>query len=147
MPRGEPVVALNVNTYLDSWARSDGGRLDRGTFLSIYSQGVDKFTEAHDVSLLFVSTQHQDEGLTRELMQMCKSTSKHMISNKDYNHVDIKGVLGSVSLLFAMRLHAIILASSMHTPVCGLAYQPKVRHYLKTVGIEDRCMEFDDFTL
>lgn len=147
LPLDEPVLALNINTYLDSWSRADGKSMGREQFLTTYSQAVNAVSAELDVPLLFVSTQHQDVGITQDLMSRCQASTKRFISNTEYNHLEIKGVLGRVSLLFAMRLHAIILASSLLAPVVGLAYQPKVRHYLKTLDLADRCLEFTDFTV
>jgi polysaccharide pyruvyl transferase WcaK-like protein len=51
-----------------------------------------------------------------------------------------------VSLLFAMRLHCIILTSAGHTPVSSLNYLPKVTTYMKSLGLEDYSMGFDNFS-
>ena len=55
-------------------------------------------------------------------------------------------MLGKLQLLLGMRLHATILASSTHTPIIGLPHQPKVAHYFKSIGIEDRILSFKDFS-
>jgi polysaccharide pyruvyl transferase WcaK-like protein len=57
----------------------------------------------------------------------------------------MKGVLRRISLLFGMRLHSMILASSELTPVIGLAYQPKVHHYFRAMQIPERSLGFEHF--
>jgi polysaccharide pyruvyl transferase WcaK-like protein len=97
--------------------------------------------------VLFVCTQVHDVPLTKMVMELVtKAPKKGIITNERYNHYDIKGVLGAVSLLCGMRLHATILASASLTPVLGLPHQPKVIHYFRTIDLEDRIITFKDFT-
>jgi polysaccharide pyruvyl transferase WcaK-like protein len=49
-------------------------------------------------------------------------------------------------LLFAMRLHCLILTSSALTPVISLNYLPKVTTYLKSLGLENYSMSFEHFS-
>ena len=96
---------------------------------------------------MFVATQHLDVPLSKEIMSLLKSRRKvAVVSNVDHSHYDIKGVLGKVSLLFAMRLHSMILASSGLTPVAGLAYQPKIDHYFEALGLPQYSLGFEDFS-
>jgi polysaccharide pyruvyl transferase WcaK-like protein len=46
-----------------------------------------------------------------------------------------------------MRLHSLILASAMHTPILGLVYQDKVRNYLKELNLEEQRFEFSNFNV
>ena len=45
-----------------------------------------------------------------------------------------------------LRLHSQILASSELTPIVGLAFQSKVLHYYRALGLEKNCLSFDNFT-
>jgi polysaccharide pyruvyl transferase WcaK-like protein len=40
-----------------------------------------------------------------------------------------------------------ILASSQHTPILGLAYQPKCAYYFRELGMPDRSIDFKDFAV
>jgi polysaccharide pyruvyl transferase WcaK-like protein len=144
----EEFLALNVNTYLDTWATAEKGKLTRERFVSEYSEAINRFLAKYEVPVLFVVTYHADLSLTEEIVSKLRSKKPvKVITNIDYSHHDIQGVLSRAQLLFAMRLHAMILASSQHTPILGLAYQPKCAYYFRELGMPDRSIDFKDFAV
>ena len=95
---------------------------------------------------LFVCTQHMDVEITNELRQRLDEIMiLGVFSNRDYGHEDVKAVLGTAGLMVGMRLHSIILSAAMLVPVVGLQYQPKVRFFLSSSGLEPYCLEFREF--
>jgi len=143
---GQEFLAININKYLDTWARPRRNPLGKDRFLAVYAQAINRIASETDASVLFVTTQHHDVPITKALMAKI-DCSRHVahLGNIDYSHYDIKGVLGRASLLFAMRLHASILGSSALGPVIGLAYQPKVEFYFNSLGLSDYSLSFDEF--
>lgn len=143
----EELLAVNINAYIDTWARPRRPSMGKEKFLQVYAGALNEVVRQLKVPLLLVCTQHHDVAITNELASRIKSREPvRLISNKDYNHYDIKGVLSKVSLLAAMRLHAMILASSELAPVVGIAYQPKCAYYFKTLELERWMMSFADFS-
>lgn len=143
----QPILGINVNTYIDTWAGPHVTPMGRETFVSTYAAAISRLYAQLKVPLLFVSTQHADVAITREVMSRLEGVDKAaMVSNVEYDHYDIKAVLSKLSLLFAMRLHSMILASSEHVPVVGLAYQPKIHHYFENLGLPEQSMDFSDFS-
>lgn len=143
----EETFAVNVNAYLDTWASPGRVSMGREKFVTAYRAALQRVSQELGVQMLFVSTQHHDVDITREIMAgISSSKPMAMLPNTTYSHYDVKGVLGHVSLLFGMRLHAMILASSMLTPIVGLAYQPKCDYYYESLGLESFSMSFDDFS-
>jgi polysaccharide pyruvyl transferase WcaK-like protein len=141
------IMAVNVNVYLDTWAQTGKESIGEEKFLSTYTNALNKVMRSIDAQLLFITTQHADTDITRTLLSRLNPTIKtFMIPNTEYNHYDMKGVLRNISLLFGMRLHSMILASSELTPVVGLAYQPKVHHYFSTIGLREYSLGFEDFS-
>lgn len=144
---GEEILGVNVSKYLDTWAGASRESMGKEKFLSTYSAALNRALKQLGVPVLFVSTQHHDVPLTLELMNRVDvPVKKAHISNIEHTHYEIMGVLGKVSLLFGMRLHATILASAGLTPVLALPHQPKVSHYFKTLGIEDYALTFDNYS-
>jgi polysaccharide pyruvyl transferase WcaK-like protein len=47
-------------------------------------------------------------------------------------------------LVLAVRLHALLLAASMETPVVGIAYEQKVRSLFEVLGLEGYCHDLFD---
>ncbi len=140
-------IAINVNPYLDSWAGATSAGLDKSSFLTAYAAALRKVWETTQVPYLLVCTQHMDVDISSELQdrldpEMCIGR----FSNRYCGHQDIKGALGRASLTVGMRLHSIILSASMRVPVVGLAYQPKVKFFLESNGLDDYCLHFNEFS-
>jgi polysaccharide pyruvyl transferase WcaK-like protein len=144
---GEEILAINLSAYLDSWASKGKTSMGKERFLKIYAAGLNRALKELNVPLLFVSTQYHDVEVTKALMELVTAPVKMaLISNRECSHYDIKAILSRVSLLFAMRLHAVILACSEFSPAIALPHQPKVVHFLRTLGLEDYALSFDDFS-
>ncbi len=145
--RSEQILAINLSKYIDTWAGAGTTPMGKERFAKTYAAALDRALEKIQAPVLFVCTQVHDVPLTKMVMELVtKAPKKGIITNERYNHYDIKGVLGAVSLLCGMRLHATILASASLTPVLGLPHQPKVIHYFRTIDLEDRIITFKDFT-
>ena len=145
-PSGE-ILAININKYLHTWSDQRGQRLTADEFLDQVAAAINRLAASITAPLLLVSTYHGDVGLTQALRKRLRVPQPvALIDNKEYDHFQIKGVLSKVSLLFAMRVHAMILASSSGTPIAGLAYQPKVQHYFDHLQIGDACTDFSGFS-
>jgi polysaccharide pyruvyl transferase WcaK-like protein len=147
MPFGKEVLAININSYLNSWAGLGQKTLTAENFIATYAAALNRFLQEVPVPVLFVATQHSDVPVTEQLMQAVSAPrEKALFSNVRYNHHDVKGVLGHVSLLFGMRLHANILATSALTPAVALVFQQKVKSYFDLLGLPRNVMSFNDFT-
>jgi len=148
LQNADEILAINVNSYINTWARPKTAIITKDKFVDTYTKALLKVTEDLKVPLLFVSTQHQDLSITRAIQEKVAAAGRKtaLFSNTEYNHFEIKGVLGRASMLFGMRLHSMILGSSNLTPIIGLAYQPKIDHYYTTAGIRDFSMSFSNFS-
>ncbi len=145
---GPPLLAVNINRYLDSWSGVAAPRLSRSRFLDVMHEALDRALRAIEARVVLVATQHADVPLTHQLAARLAGTAAHpcaIVTNVDHSPADLKGMLRRVDLLFGMRLHAMILASSELTPICGLAYQPKVHHYYRRIGLPERSLDFERF--
>lgn len=147
IPFGDELLAVNINHYLDTWAGTGREPVGRERFLSCYADALERVGAETGAPLLFVTTQHADVTITQELMaRLKKARVAGLLTNVEFNHVDVKGILRRVGLLFGMRLHAMILASSERTPIVGLAYQPKIHHYYARIGLRELSLDFADFS-
>lgn len=147
MPFGEEILAININSYLNSWTGLGQDTLTSDEFIRIYSAALNQFLQETPVPVLFVATQHSDVPITTKLMEAINAPrGKAVFSNIGYNHHDVKGVLQHVSMLFGMRLHANILATSALTPSVALVFQQKVKSYYDLLGLPENVMSFADFS-
>jgi len=147
MPFGEEILAININSYLNSWAGLGQQTLTAESFIATYAAALNRFLQEVSVPVLFVATQHSDVPVTEKLLQAVQAPKgKALFSNVKYNHHDVKGVLEHVSMLFGMRLHANILATSALTPAVALVFQQKVKSYFDLLGLPNNVMSFADFS-
>jgi len=148
MPIAKDILAINVNAYLATWSESSRKSMSAEEFAQIYGDALTKVLDQIQVPLLFVGTQYHDVDISNLVASKVKTNQPiALLSNREYSPYEIKGVLSQVSLLCGMRLHSVILASGGLTPVIGINYQSKVRHYLKRLGLEGYCLNFDDFNV
>lgn len=55
------------------------------------------------------------------------------------------GILKRARLVLGMRLHALLLAASMGTPIVGIAYERKVESLFERLGLPRYCVSLFDF--
>ncbi len=143
----EPILGINVNAYIDTWAGPHIKPMGREKFVKIYQAALNRVGREIEAPMLFVCTQHLDVEITREIMAgVTTPRKKALLTNVEHNHCDVKAALARLALVFGMRLHCMILASSELTPIIGLAYQPKNYHYYGSLGLKEYCMGFEEFS-
>lgn len=143
---GSELLGININQYLDTWAAKSGPSMGKQRFLEVYRQALATVSAKLNVPLVFITTQHADIPITRELMSLLPpGCERYLITNREFDHYQIKGILRRMSLLCGMRLHSMILASAELAPIVGLNYQPKVKYYFNSLGLGDRTLSFDRF--
>jgi polysaccharide pyruvyl transferase WcaK-like protein len=142
----EPMLGINVNRYLDTWASAGRASMGREAFLKTFADALCKVGESIKAPMVFVTTQHHDVEISRALMDRLPGGMRTaLVDNRRYDHAAIKGVLRHLSLLCGMRLHSLIMASAELTPIVGITYQPKVAYYFRELGLPERTLSFDDF--
>ncbi len=98
----EEILAINVSKYIDTWAGAGTQPMGKEKFVELYSAALNKALKKIQAPVLFICTQVHDIPLTQAIMDRTTAAPKKgMITNVLYNHYDIKGVLGKVSLLAA----------------------------------------------
>jgi polysaccharide pyruvyl transferase WcaK-like protein len=147
MSPDKEILAININSYLNSWTGLGQPNLNADSFIATYAAALNRFLKEVSVPVLFVATQHSDVPVTERLMRAIEAPNgKALFSNVNYNHHDVKGVLERVSMLFGMRLHANILATSAMTPAVALVFQQKVKSYFDLLGLPKNLISFADFS-
>lgn len=106
------------------------------------------------LEVLFIPMQaSKDEEISKEIIK--RMEKKAHILKSSYTPEEILGIIGTLDILVAMRLHALIFAAIKEIPMIGLEYDPKVQAFLKMVDqnnagkVEELdflnlCIEFDN---
>jgi polysaccharide pyruvyl transferase WcaK-like protein len=144
---GRPRIALNVNSYVDAW-KTDGGSISRSSFISEIAASFDEIVSTHSAQPIFFVTQTMDVGVTESIRAAMKHgrSAPMVVVGADCNYPEITGLLQRAALLIAMRTHALILATSVHTPAINLNAYPKSAAYMQTIGQGRWNLNIEDFS-
>lgn len=139
-------VGLNVNAYIDNWSQS--GSLNREDFCKIIAGTADSLIEVLDVDVLFTVTQIMDMKITQECIQHIQRKDRiRVVGNKDYTYQEIAGLLGKVGVHAGLRTHTLIFCAAVETPMISINAYPKSAGFLKTVGMGDWTIDFNDLSV
>lgn len=115
------------------------------------AEAADGLVESLDAELVFVPMQgyvepFDDATCSDRVIAQMKHREQACRLPRGLDPNTVIGALGAMDLVVAMRLHALILAAAMSTPVVGIIYDPKVRAFLESIGQSEAGLEMDDMT-
>lgn len=141
----KPVIGLNVNAYIGSWSGS--GTPARRQFVETMAAAFDRVIEECDVNAVFFVTQVMDHAITREVQQAMRHRERlATVANPELDYREIAGLMSRLELVTGMRTHALILSTSVTTPVVSINAYPKTLAYLETLDMQNWSIEFADLT-
>lgn len=143
-PKG--TIGLNVNAYIDNW--SETGSLNRKEFCEILGGTADALIEQLDVDILFTVSQIMDMKVTLECVQHSRHKSRiKVVGNCDYTYQELTGLLSKVDVHAGLRTHTLIFCSAVGTPPISINAYPKSAGFLRTVGMGDWTIDFEDLSV
>jgi len=143
---GRPILALNINAYIDAWNPKDRG-VDRKSFVGLVARVTDRLIAGYGVDVAIVATQVMDRAISESLRQsISRREHVHLVSSPDTDYREASGLLGRADLLIGMRTHAMILACATGTPVVNLNAYPKSRAFLETLDLNEWTLELPELT-
>ncbi|WP_432402364.1 polysaccharide pyruvyl transferase CsaB [Wukongibacter sp. M2B1] len=142
IPTDKPLVGISVRPwYIDE------------SFIKTMTSLAD-YIASKGLSVVFVPMQvSKDDEISRKIMDGMKNES--YILKKEYPPEEILGIIGTLDIMIAMRLHALIFSCIKKIPMIGLEYDPKVQTFLQMVEQKNGgkveqldyinlCIEFDN---
>ena len=143
----DAVVGINVSGLLYI-----GGYTGKNMFglKSDYKETVhhliDHFLQMDNTHVLLVphvlgeaDNRESDTSACREIYQRAQAGRRdhlHVIDN-NYDHHEIKAIIGKCDMFLGSRMHACIAALSQSVPAIGLAYSKKFIGVFETIGMEE----------
>jgi len=91
--------------------------------------------ERYKLTAVFMAMQPQDAGLAAEIAK--KTVAPCKLLGCGYDPGELMGVIGRAQFVLSMRLHALIYAAAAGTPAIGVAYDPKVEAFMKSMRSGD----------
>lgn len=143
-PKG--TIGLNVNAYIDNW--SETGTMNRKNFCEIIAGTADALIENLDVDILFTVSQIMDMKITQECVQQSRHQTRiKVVGNCDYTYQELTGLLSKVDVHAGLRTHTLIFCTAVGTPSISINAYPKNAAFLKTVGLGDWTIDFEDLSI
>lgn len=91
---------------------------------------ADYIYEKYNLGILFIPMQYPaDIGISERIMKLMKNPSA--IVRRRISIENMIGIIREAEFVFAMRLHTLIYAVSMDTPVIAIKYDPKVDGFME----------------
>jgi polysaccharide pyruvyl transferase WcaK-like protein len=69
-----------------------------------------------------------------------------VVVRTQYAPREMKAMLGLMDLVVGVRLHSLILSSSMDVPTISIGYSSKIRAFVKLVGRESECRRLEEIS-
>ncbi len=143
-PKG--TIGLNVNAYIDDW--SETGTLNREKFCNVLGGTADALIEQLDVDILYTVSQIMDMKVTRECVAQSRHQSRiKVVGNCDYTFQELTGLLSKVDVHAGLRTHTLIFCAAVGTPPISINAYPKSAGFLRTVGMGDWTIDFEDLSV
>lgn len=136
IPCSKPIIGIAVREWHTN-----------SEIVEIVSKAIDYIIQNYGVNILLIPMHYpNDLKISREILNRSKSSQCYLLK-RQYSVEDIMGIIGSLDLIIAMRLHTLIYAASQAVPMIGLVYDPKVEGFFESIGLDTKCMvkdlEFD----
>lgn len=119
-------------------------------FIQSLSAAADFFIEHYNTKINFIpfrTTSYDDDRL---VAKQVVSYMKHKDKTHIYSCVpevdEFIEIVKQSSLVIGMRLHSLILATSIGVPVIGLEYMPKVRAYMESIKQSEYSLDLETIT-
>jgi polysaccharide pyruvyl transferase CsaB len=140
-----PVIAVCLRNWdVDIWPEAWQPRV---------SAALDAFVDTHGGSLVFVPFQTQpadpltdDGAVARAMVARLRHARRAHVVDGGLPPEAIAGALAQCDVVLGMRLHALVFAVSAGVPTVVLAYDPKVAHLARRVGLGAHVVPLTDLT-
>lgn len=140
-----PILAFNVNRYLDAFMSGNGKDRDAQGFQRAVASVLERAIRELGVQVMMVQTHPADAAMTRGVLsEMRDRAFVAAVDNSFAGYPEMAALLGRADALIGMRTHSLILAALMGTPVAGIIAYPKTCGFLQSIGCPELALEFSD---
>jgi polysaccharide pyruvyl transferase CsaB len=118
----KPLLGISVREWKD-W----------GHYKQVLAQAADRLTEDYGARVVFIPMQWPDDlEVARKIKDRMHTPA--VLLEEEYTTGELLSLVGNLDILIGIRLHALIFAAVMQTPMLGISYDPKVDRFMETIG-------------
>jgi polysaccharide pyruvyl transferase WcaK-like protein len=133
-------IAVSVRDL--SW-QLDASGVER--YLAAFQELCDRSVEAFNASVLFIpqcsyehgSPAEDDRSVARRVAGGMRHRERAVVLDGQYRAEAIMGLYRHIDLAVTTRLHGAVFSAAARKPFLSVAYLPKVRGFLRHVGMEE----------
>ncbi len=124
-----PGVAPKIGVSVRPWKTHTGYRKE-------LAAALDELVRESQASIIFIPMQYPDDiAEAKEVARLMKE--KSIVLNTSYTTTELLGLASCMDVLVGVRLHALVFASLMETPVVAISYDPKIDNFMHMIGDKD----------
>lgn len=98
-------------------------------FESAVAEAVDRISSKHSIKAVFLPLQGKDIAICEEISS--KMQSKSIVVRRKLLPEEIMNLVSRSCMCVGMRLHMLIYAAAVSTPLVGIVYDPKVSGFME----------------
>ena len=120
----KPIIGISVREWRD-WSH----------YKEIIAQAADCAATEFNAQIVFMPMQYpEDVKAAKQITAKMKNPA--CILKEDFTTAQLMSLVGNMDLMIGIRLHALIFAGVMGTPMIGISYDPKIDRFLKSIDEE-----------
>ncbi len=123
-------VAPKVGIYVRNWRNDEN-------YKTVFAQAADSLIDEQGCKVIFVPMQVPDDvAAARDIQAKMKHSAT--VLEDSYTTAEMMSIAGNMDAVIGVRLHALVFAALMDTPLVGVSYDPKVDSFLHMIGESPR---------
>ncbi|MGD6875877.1 polysaccharide pyruvyl transferase family protein [Bacillus infantis] len=112
------------------------------SYINGMAKNLDTLIRNRRIKVTFFSTKYpQDVKATEDIVSLMEQKSSVSVLGDNLAPKEIVSICAQQDIIIGTRLHSLILASAVQTPVIGVGYHKKVHNFLKKIGQEKYYIE------
>ncbi len=116
-----PILGISVREWR-SWEH----------YKEILAKVADKAVEELQAQIVFMPMQYPEDMKVAKTI-VSKMRNPACVLKEDFTTAELMSLVGNMDLMLGIRLHALIFAGGMGTPMIGISYDPKIDRFLKSI--------------
>ena len=138
------LIPAQMQAARDMW--QEGGKANYTKHVKLLAKAYDYMIRRYDAQLIFIvqdaSGQGLDDRITRDIIKNMENDLQiSVISADDYPPALLKGLIGRMEMISGGRMHSLILASGMATPILAICYEQKIKAFGAIVNQQEYFMD------
>lgn len=129
------------------------GQKEYANLKKTIAQVADHLVTIHKAQVIFVPMSssgsrvdpgNDDDQVSKEIISLMKYKENVFLLRGDYSPKELGAFFRQMDLVIGMRMHSLILASTMNVPVIGIALSPKFNSFFKLIGQSEYLMTLNN---